>query len=285
MITRRNLMIATGAAALTATCEPLWSETTKRKVRISACDWSIGKRGSIDAVALGKKIGLDAIEASFGAPGGSADLRDDKIKKQYRDACKKHQMQLSSLAMGVLNGVPFSSDPRTVQWVSDAIDAAAAMKLNVILLAFFGKGDIRGKKDLTAEVIRRFKKLAPKAEKAGVTLGIESWLSAEEHMHIIDSVGSKSVQVYYDVANSNKMGYGIYKELRLLGKKGVVCQVHCKENGYLLGHGRIDFKKVRAALDSFNYPGWLTIESAVPRGKPMFDAYVHNQKFLRAVFS
>jgi len=40
-------------------------------------------------------------------------------------------------------------------------------------------------------VVRRFKKLAPKAERLGVLLGIESWLSAEENMAIVDRVGSR----------------------------------------------------------------------------------------------
>ncbi len=74
-------------------------------------------------------------------------------------------------------------------------------------------------------------------------MGIESWLSAEQHIEILERVGSPAVKVYYDVCNSNDRGYDIYKEIRLLGKR--ICEVHCKENGVLLGQGKVDFHKVR----------------------------------------
>ena len=125
--------------------------------------------------------------------------------------------------------------------------------------------------------------MAPKAEKAGVILGFESWLSAEEHLDIIQRVGSSAVQVYYDVANSTQMGYDIYKEIRWLGRKHI-CEFHMKENGFLLGQGKVDFQKVREAMDEIGYTGWMQIEGAVPSGQPMFESYVANRKFLRTVF-
>ena len=135
----------------------------------------------------------------------------------------------------------------------------------------------------TDEVIKRLKAVAPKAEKAGVILGIESWLSAEAHMDIIQRIGSPAVQVYYDVCNSNDRGYDIYKEIRWLGAKHI-CEFHMKENGALLGQGKVDFKKVRAALDDIGYAGWMQIEGAVPKGAKMLDSYKANLKFLRDIF-
>ena len=82
----------------------------------------------------------------------------------------------------------------------------AKMKQRIALLAFFSKGDIKDKPQEQAEVIRRLKQVAPEAEKAGVILGIESWLNADEHLRILDAVGSPAVQVYYDVANMEKHG-------------------------------------------------------------------------------
>jgi sugar phosphate isomerase/epimerase len=133
-------------------------------------------------------------------------------------------------------------------------------------------------------VVRRLKEVAPKAERAGVVLGIESWLSAEEHVAIIDRVGSPSVQVYYDVANSEKMGYDIYREIRWLGEKKLICEFHLKENGFLLGRGRVDFKKVREAVDAIGYSGWMIIEGSVPEGASMLTSYVENGRFARATF-
>ena len=76
------------------------------------------------------------------------------------------------------------------QWrVAIAVLAVCqALDCRVVLLAFFAKGDLKGDCEGTATVIRRLREVAPKAEKAGVILGIESWLSAEEHVAIIDAV-------------------------------------------------------------------------------------------------
>ncbi len=162
--------------------------------------------------------------------------------------------------------------------------AGGAFATVLVLLAFFGNNDLKNDKKGTDETIRRLKEVAPKAEKAGVILGIESWLSGEEHMHIIDQVGSPAVQVYYDTANSNKMGYDIYSEIRWLGKKNQICELHMKENGALLGQGKVDFKKVRAAVEDCGYKGWMQIEGAVPRGAKMLPSYISNLKLLRSLF-
>ena len=283
MITRRHSLKV--AAATVLATSPLLRAAVESKpaFRIGACDWSIGKRQDIGALELGREIGLDGIQVSIGEPGHRYDLRKEEVRREYAAAGKKHGIAVCSLAMGVLNGIPYSSDPRAEKWVRECVEVLPKMKQKIMLLAFFGKGDIKNKPDLTAEVIRRLKKVAPVAEKAGVTLGLETWLSADEHMHIIDAVGSPAIQVYYDTANSNKMGYDIYKEIRQLGRRNI-CQIHCKENGFLLGNGRIDFRKFKDAVDDIGYRDWLVIESATGKGVSTFDSYVHNQKYLRSVF-
>ena len=283
MITRRHSLKV--AAATVLATSPLLRAAVESKpaFRIGACDWSIGKRQDIGALELGREIGLDGIQVSIGEPGHRYDLRKEEVRREYAAAGKKHNIAVCSLAMGVLNGIPYSSDPRAEKWVRECVEVLPKMKQKIMLLAFFGKGDIKNKPDLTAEVIRRLKKVAPVAEKAGVTLGLETWLSADEHMHIIDAVGSPAIQVYYDTANSNKMGYDIYKEIRQLGRRNI-CQIHCKENGFLLGNGRIDFRKFKDAVDDIGYRDWLVIESATGKGVNTFDSYVHNQRYLRSVF-
>ena len=76
--------------------------------------------------------------------------------------------------------------------------------MKVVLLAFFGNGDLVNDEKGVDEVVRRLKKVAPKAEKAGVILGLESWLSAEDTVRIMDRVGSSAVKMYYDVCNHDR---------------------------------------------------------------------------------
>jgi len=286
-VSRREMMRqaaqATAWLTLAANCAPLFAAPDQRRFRIGACDWSIGKAGDPGAFDVAKQIGLDGVQVSLGTAADDMHLRKPEVQQQYREAAKKTGLEVASLAIAELNDIPYKSDSRTVQWVSDSIDVCQALGVRVVLLAFFSQGDLRDDKAGVDEVVRRLKAVAPKAEKAGVTLGIESWLSADQHLEILERVGSKAVQVYYDVCNSNDRGYDIYKEIRKLGK--LICEFHAKENGSLLGQGNVDFRKVRAALDDIGYRGWLQIEGAVPPGKPMVESYQANCKFMRGILA
>lgn len=287
LYSRRQIIKSTAALAGFTVIAPWWDlfgSTNKAKYRISTCDWSINKGSDVEALALAKKIGFDGVQVSLGTVANNMQLRRLEVQQAYKDAAKKQGVQVSSLAIGELNKVPYKSEPITEEWVSDSIDVAQAMGCKVVLLAFFSKGDLKGDEAGIQEVIRRLKKVAPKAEKAGIILGIESWLSADDHLKIIHAIGSKNVRVYYDVANSTQMGYDIYEEMRRLGKE-YICEVHAKENGYLLGQGKIDFTRVKKILDEIGFEGWVIIEGALPEGADLFKSYVTNLKYLRSVLN
>jgi sugar phosphate isomerase/epimerase len=275
--------MAAAALAASSTFAPLFAAADKRRYRIGACDWSIGKMCDPTAFDLAKEIGLDGVQISMGTEANNMHLRKPEVRQRYKDAAAKNGLQVASLAIGELNNIPFKKEPRTIEWVSDSIDACKAFGVKVVLLAFFANDDLRDDPAGVEETVRRLKQLAPKAEKAGVILGIESWLNADQHMDILNRVDSKAVQVYYDVCNSNDRGYDIYKEIRMLGKH--ICEFHAKENGSLLGKGKVDFAKVREAMDDIKYEGWIEIEGAVPSGASMLESYKANCSFLRGVIA
>lgn len=285
-ITRRDILKSSigllGLSCLSAYDAFAFDATDRFK--IGACDWSINQLSKVEAIEVGKKIGLDGVQISLGTLDNDMHLRQEIIQRQYKDACSKHGIAIGGIAIGEMNNIPYKSDPRAEQWVSDSIDVAKALGVKVVLLAFFHNGDLMNDRAGTQETIRRLKKVAPKAEEKGVILGIESWLSAEEHIEILNAVDSPNVKVYYDVANSNKMGYNIYDEIRWLGKANI-CEFHAKENGFLLGQGDIDFKEVRKAMDDIGYKGWVQIESAIPEKTNMFESYLHNNKYIRSILN
>ena len=254
------------------------------RFKIGACDWSINSRAKIEAFDVAKQIGLDGVQVSLLTEADQQHLRRKETQEAYLAAAKRTGVAVGGLAIGVLNDIPYKSDPRTEEWVQDSVDVANALGVKSVLLAFFSKGDLKNDPQGQKVVIERLKAVAPKAEKAGVTLGIESWLSAAEHMAIIDAVGSPAIKVYYDVCNSTVMGYDIYKEIRELGRKQI-CEFHFKENGYLIGKGELDFKAIRRALDDIDYKGWIQIEGAVPKGQAMLESYIENNRFVRELLS
>jgi sugar phosphate isomerase/epimerase len=286
-ISRRAMLRQSVRAAawlgLAANCAPLFAAPEKRRFKIGACDWSIGKMDDPEAFAVAKQIGLDGVQVSLGTAANNMHLRQPDVQKRCKDAARAAGLEVASIAIGELNNIPYKRDPRTIAWVSDSIDVCTALGVRVVLLAFFSNDDLRDDQAGVDEVVRRLKAVAPKAEQAGVALGIESWLNADQHLEILDRVGSKAIRVYYDVCNSNDRGYDIYREIRKLGK--LICEFHAKENGALLGQGKVDFKKVRAAMDDIDYTGWIQIEGARPPDQPLLECYQANCKFMRALFS
>ncbi len=259
------------------TCTPGFS--------IGACDWTIGKRATPDALATAREIGLDCIQVDFGSPGADPavlPLFDPKLQKQYLQESKKTGVEIASLAMGVLNSIPLKSDPRTDRWLVKAIETAQALKVKLILLAFFGKGDLKNDPAGMQAVIEKLTKVAPQAEKAGVVFGIESWLSAAELQQMLRKIGSPAYRVYYDVGNTTKMGYDIFRELRSLGNK-LICEVHAKDYKGSFGSGEIDFQHLRRVLDEIGYHGPIVIESVkLPLGR--VKTVGKDGRFLRGLF-
>jgi len=279
----RRTTLATLALAWGRAWAPLVPAQEQRRIRIGACDWSIGQMGQTGAFALAKQIGLDGVQVNLGTAADNLRLRQPAVQQEYLEAARKAGVPIASLALAELNAVPYKKDPRTIDWVSDSVQVCRALGVRVVLLAFFGEDDLREDPAGVEEVVRRLKAVAPKAEKAGVILGLENWLSAEQNLKILDRVGSPAVQVYYDICNSTDRGYDIGAEIRKLGKR--ICEFHAKENGALLGQGKVDFKSFRAALDDIRYRGWIQIEGAVPPGKPILESYQANLKFLRALLA
>jgi sugar phosphate isomerase/epimerase len=283
-VTRRRLLEEAASLSALAIVRRHQSSAGTPRFSLGACDWSLGMRGRTEALSVAKDLGLDGVQVSMGTVDNDLHLRRPDVQRAYRDAAASTAVRIGGIALDVMNQVPYKSDPRTEQWVSDSIDVARALDVRAILLAFFDKGDLRNDPDGQAEVVRRLKGVARKAEQQKVLLGIESWLSAADHLRILDAVGSPNVRVYYDLANSTQMGYDILAEIRQLGRDRI-CEFHAKENGYLLGEGRINFPAVRKALDEIGYTGWIQIEGAVPKGQPVVESHRRNVRFMRTHFS
>ena len=288
MTTRRSVLQFLGASAASG-CLPAFAKGTTT-FPIGACDWSIKQQQHIGAFEVAQKMGLEGVQVSFSTPGSEFDLRDVKVREQYYRRVDETGIQLTSLGMGILNKLPLATHPEAIGWVSDAIDVMAAMAkeqpdkaTNICLLAFFGNGDINGQPELMDRVTQKLRSISKKAEDHGAVLGIESYMSADDHLKVIDGVGSKAIQVYYDTANSHKMGYDIYQEVVQLGAERI-CQIHCKENGALLGDGVIDFERFEASLEQAGYNDWLIIEGAMPKGADVVEAYRKNVVFLDGIF-
>ena len=79
-------------------------------------------------MALARELGLDGVQVSMGSVETDLHLRQPDVQRAYRDAAEASGVRIGGVALDVMNQVPYKSDPRTEQWVSDSIDVARALE-------------------------------------------------------------------------------------------------------------------------------------------------------------
>ena len=252
-MTRRELL----AAALSA---PLL-RAAPAKLKVGITDWNLRLAANPEAIPLAAQLRFDGVQVSCGRR-----LVDDKMPLDNPEVIarclalsKQHHIPIDGTCADRLHENGLKSDPLAVRWVRDAIRLTKAVGTEVLLLPFFGKWAIeqRAEMDYTADALRD---LAPEAEKAGVILGLEDTISAEDNARILDRVGSKNVLVYYDVGNSTNKGFDPVKEIRWLGKARI-CQIHLKDNPNYLGEGKIQFVPIMQAIGDIGFTGYANLET------------------------
>jgi L-ribulose-5-phosphate 3-epimerase len=249
---------------------------------LGVCDWTIGKTGDPGAFDLASRLLLDGVQVSLVSKGESLALADPGLRRTFLQAARKARIPIASFAIGELNDVPLKTDPRAEKWLSKGIEVAAAMEVKVILVPFFGKGELRNDPAGVDAVVAALRRLAPKAEANGVVLALESYLSAADHIKILERVGSPAVKVYYDVGNSQDAGYPILDEIRELGAR--IVEIHAKDTKDLYGKGSMDFRAVCRALKDIGYKGWFVLEGTkMPLG--IEESIRYDADHLRQVFA
>ena len=259
--TRRSFLSSAAALALL----PRFSSGEDRALRIGVTDWNLNLGADPAAVPLAAKLGFAAVQVSFGR-----DLVDGKLPadnpgtvSRYLAESKRCHIPIDGTCVDRLHVNGLKNDPLAVKWVRDSIRLTKALNTKVLLLPFFGKRAMktRAEMDHAGDVLRD---LAPEAESAGVILGLEDTISAEDNVRIMDRARSKNVLVYYDVGNSTENGFEVVKEIRWLGKDRI-CQFHLKDNPHMLGEGQIQFKPVIQAIHDIGFEGYANLETDVPK--------------------
>jgi sugar phosphate isomerase/epimerase len=279
MMTRRQFIARTALAAASAAWLTKLQAAEPSRIRIGSCSLSLTQA---------QKAGLAGVEVGAGSPADKLQIADEATRRRYKDEMKETGLVVSSLMMGLLNSAPLATDPRGPAWLEQSIDAAKDLGAKVILVAFFGKGDLLDKDGKVKQqdvdvVVERLKAAAPRAKDAGVTLAIENYLPATENVRILDRINHDSVKIYYDVFNTGvTKGYDVPAELRLLKQR--VAQVHFKNGPKYLEDRKGYFEPIVAALKDINYGGWIVLETSAPSKDPVADAR-RNADFTRRLLA
>ncbi len=234
---------------------------TETRLRLGVTDWNLEKGADPDAVPLAARLGFDGVQVSFGRKivDDKMPLDNPEILVRYLNLSRQYKIPIDGTCVDRLHDNGLKNDKLAIKWVHDSIRLTKALNSKVLLLPFFGQRALQNhdEMDFVGDVLRD---LGPDAEKAGVVLGLEDTISAEDNVRIMERSRSKSVLVYYDVGNSTKAGFDVVKEIRWLGKDRI-CQFHLKDNPHYLGEGSIQFPPIMQAIRDIGFTGYANLET------------------------
>lgn len=243
----------------------------EKLIRYAAMDGSLG-RGSGPAEAVlprASEAGLDGVEVCLRTDYVEDSLWSISGARSIRAHAGEFGLEIPSLTLLMLNRGGFAGDSATRERargiVRHSIELARELGAGIILLPFFGAGEIRNDAGI-AQVIEDLQSLAPTAEAAGVRLGIETTLTAGSILEILRAVRSPAVTDYFDVANAVWLGYDPVAELETLHRAEALPQVHVKDihenpGDRAPGEGRVPYPAVARVLRRLNYTGYLVLET------------------------
>ena len=262
-LSRRSFLAGSAGASLAGIGSRL-AIARSRGLKIGVTDWNLRLTGKVEAVALAKQVGFDGVQVSLGRKpvNGKLPLDDAAVQQAYLAASKANKTPLDGTCLDILHVNYLKNDKLGQKWVADSIPITKKLNARVILLPFFGKGALTTRQEMDY-VGDALKEVGPEAEKAGVILGLEDTISAEDNVRIMERSQSKAVLTYYDVGNSTNGGFDVVKEIRWLGKSRI-CQFHLKDNPHYLGEGKIDFPAVVKAIEDIGFSGFANLETDTP---------------------
>ena len=257
--TRRDVIL--GFAAGTFGAERVLA--AKGKLRIGITDWNLNLGANPEAVPLAARLGFEGVQVSFGRKiaEGKMPVDNPAVIDRYLQLSKANGIPIDGTCVDRLHVNGLKSDKQAPKWVLDSIRLTKALGTRVLLLPFFGPWALKTNPEMDY-VGDRLRELAPEAEKAGVILGLEDTVSAEDNVRMMDRSRSKNVKVYYDVGNSTVAGFDVVKEIRWLGKDRI-CQFHLKDNPHYLGEGGIQFAPIVRAIRDIGFSGFANLETDV----------------------
>lgn len=249
-------------------------------------DWNLGKRGDITKVALARQIGLDGIQVSLTFPtDGSPTLREPKTQAAFKQAALENGIQICSLAIGSpgKSRLPLHTNPAAAILLVEAVEVARNIGTTDILLPILGDSHIHMDNQQEVDTfVAMMKEVARYAEKAGVVVALEDWISADDNIRLLDAIASDFVGVYYDARNIKSRVHDPYGEPARLGKR--INQVHIK-NGEKLMRDRdiLDWPRLAQEYYDTGYRGWFVLETDSPSRDLIADTRA-NIEYVRQTF-
>lgn len=247
-------------------------------------DPSKGMVGNIDTFKVVRDI-PDITGVELQVTAGKPNLWDLSVACQYKAQAHRWGLMITSTA-GVWGGGAWGPDSR--QDLLRSLRTTEILGARIMLVAFFGKNAPNmADKQSYEPIVSILKEIAPRAEEAGVILGLENSLSPKDNKDLVDRVDHPAVKVYYDPENMYQFGHPdqAVPGIALLGPERITA-VHVKNKGRVLTDAwRVDWTAAFRSLTEMRYDGWLIFESEHKNHQECKETTRQNIAFIKEHFS
>jgi sugar phosphate isomerase/epimerase len=254
-------------------------------MKLAAMEYLVAGRDDTATFAKAKRLGFEGVEVlvrrqELRAPGRPR-LRDLKRAATATGLAIPSLVLIDHNNGGIASG-DAKVDTEAREEIRLCIEWAAELGATVILVPFFGDGEIIGEAAFE-RAAAGFRELCGPAQARGVRLCYEGTHSAGDIRRMAEKVGSPAFGCYFDLANVVWRGMDTATEIRAL--RELVAQVHMKDTRVGPGDcrpglGRVDYAESARALREIGYDGWLVMETP---GGP-FELVQRDMSFTRTVF-
>jgi sugar phosphate isomerase/epimerase len=243
----------------------------KIRFKLGVLDRSLGLPGDPQAVAWAAELLFQGLAVSVGT---STTLLDRAVQKRYRDDARRGKIALATLALD-------ATEPGALEaLLTRTLPVARALGVSLVRVPFAGAGQTEAEREFMTYLLG---KVAPAAERAGVTLGLGSSLPAREAVALVGP-GSKVVKISYDLGAATRAKLDVADELRWLSDNKKLAEVYLREASGYLGKGGLDLAAVVATLANVGFDRWVHLATDAPSGDPEADT-LENQRTLRGVIN
>jgi len=156
----------------------------------------------------------------------------------------------------------FFLDEDVIQQNIDLLAQGKKLGIEKYIMPFFESSELTNyNMQAYIEPLRRAAKVAANE---GITVCLETILTGEELVKLLNLIDMPNVKVVYDTGNRVAFGHDLSGDIRLLGDR--IAHVHIKDKNsdnvnVLLGTGLVNFESVFFALKDINYDGPYTFET------------------------
>jgi hexulose-6-phosphate isomerase len=222
-----------------------------------------------DEIELAASAELDTIEWIYDAYGEDVNpLMTVDGRRELSRLCSLHGVRIESVCADWFMDFPLTVNglAANLRWqrLGDLMDICGPMGIKRIVVPFVDASAIRNMDEET-RVVAGLNDLAPRLDRCGVELHLETSLSPAGFAELLARTAHSGVKVNYDSGNSASLGYRPREEFRAYGNR--VGSVHIKDRlrggGTVpLGTGDTDFEELFAALAAVRYAGDFILQVA-----------------------